>query len=283
MYGKLIGAVVGAAVGLLLQWSPLLASGLALLGFVIGHLLLDREPSAPRIEAPPSIDELLSDEPVPRRTARRAAPPPRPRPPPATPATPDEDALAAALCPIFIEVARADAPVAQVEIRVVREFFQGVLGFGEAGMEAVRAALKAALAAGPADLDAAVLVARGAVKPAARLDVVRALYDMALSDGELKRSETDALKRVVQHFNLSDEQLQAVTKELFGQGAKHYQALGLTEAATDEEIKSAFRRLAAEHHPDRATALGPKEAEAAAERFRQIKDAYEELRKLRGL
>jgi DnaJ like chaperone protein len=125
--------------------------------------------------------------------------------------------------------------------------------------------------------------ARSEVKPSLRVDVVRALYDMGLADADLSARERDLLKRVVQQFNLSDEQLQQITTERFGGASRYYEVLGLTENATDEELRSAFRRLAAENHPDRVANLGPREAEAAAERFRQVKDAWEALRKIRGI
>jgi len=116
--------------------------------------------------------------------------------------------------------------------------------------------------------------ARTELKPSLRVDVVRALYDMGVADADLSTRERDLLKHVTQNFNLSDEQLQQITAEYFGKGDREYELLGLTKAATDDEVKSAFRKLAAEHHPDRAKDNG--------EKFRAVKDAYEALKKLRG-
>lgn len=50
--------------------------------------------------------------------------------------------------------------------------------------------------------------------------------------------------------------------------------LGVSETATLEEIKSAYRKLARDFHPDR----NPGDENAAA-KFRQVQDAYDELRK----
>lgn len=278
MWGKVFGALIGAAAGMLLAWSPIVAVALAIVGAALGHFVIDREPSAPKLERPPSVDELLGD-PRPAPRPRRRAPPP---PPPPKKATLEQETLAELLCPIFIEVARCDGPVVQSEVRTIREFFQQTLAFDDAGSEAVRVALKAALGAPATDVEELVKRARVEVKPSLRLDVVRALYDMGLADAALARSEIDTLKRVVGSFNLSEEQLQQITKAYFGAGTQHFETLGLDDSATDEEIKTAFRRLAAENHPDRAATLGPKEAEAAANRFRLVKEAYEELRKIRG-
>ena len=51
--------------------------------------------------------------------------------------------------------------------------------------------------------------------------------------------------------------------------------LGLDEDASALDIRSAYRRLAHVHHPDRFANLGPEAASAASESFRRIKDAYE--------
>ena len=52
----------------------------------------------------------------------------------------------------------------------------------------------------------------------------------------------------------------------------YYQTLGVSRNATDEEIKSAYRKLAKKYHPDHNQ--GDKDAE---EKFKAINEAYEVL------
>jgi molecular chaperone DnaJ len=53
----------------------------------------------------------------------------------------------------------------------------------------------------------------------------------------------------------------------------YYETLGLSRDADDESIKSAFRKLAKEYHPDR----NPGDAEAE-QRFKEVNEAYEALK-----
>jgi molecular chaperone DnaJ len=53
----------------------------------------------------------------------------------------------------------------------------------------------------------------------------------------------------------------------------YYEVLGVSRKATDQELKSAYRRLALEHHPDR----NPGKKEESEERFKEITEAYSVL------
>lgn len=53
----------------------------------------------------------------------------------------------------------------------------------------------------------------------------------------------------------------------------YYEVLGVSRTATDQEIKSAFRKLAKEYHPDR----NPGDAEAE-QKFKEVNEAYEVLK-----
>jgi len=59
--------------------------------------------------------------------------------------------------------------------------------------------------------------------------------------------------------------------------ARAYAVLGLEERATAGEIKSAYRRLARVHHPDRFVQIGPEAVATATYTFQRIQNAYEHL------
>ncbi len=57
-----------------------------------------------------------------------------------------------------------------------------------------------------------------------------------------------------------------------------YIVLGVGKDASGDEIKTAYRRLANKYHPDRVSHLGEEFRELAERRFKEIQEAYQELR-----
>lgn len=66
--------------------------------------------------------------------------------------------------------------------------------------------------------------------------------------------------------------------------AKAYQVLGVPASASDREVKTAYRRLMNQHHPDKQAARGLPDSmrEIAEERTREIRAAYDAVREHRG-
>jgi DnaJ like chaperone protein len=69
------------------------------------------------------------------------------------------------------------------------------------------------------------------------------------------------------------------------EAADPYGVLGLTRAATDEEVKRTYRRLIREHHPDALIAKGlPKNfIEVASRKMAAINAAYDQIERERRL
>ncbi|MCP3101254.1 molecular chaperone DjiA [Myxococcus sp. K15C18031901] len=269
--GKVLGAMIGLAVGLMTgsAWAIVL---LGVVGGVVGHFFYDEQHALPA-ESP----DVMADFP----TAAFAG---------ATGAARDaaslqeeEDAhLTRSLCALFVEVARADGEVRREEVREIRRYFEEVLHYGVDSLEFVRGRLKDFIAL-PPDLDAAADACQEAMDTTERQRLLDALYELALVDGGMQRSEREVLRRVGAALGLSDDEQEVVASARLGDASAHFEALGLAPDASDAQVKSAFRRLAAELHPDKHSHLKGPDAEAVARRFQEVRDAYEEIRRLRGL
>ena len=62
-----------------------------------------------------------------------------------------------------------------------------------------------------------------------------------------------------------------------------YSVLGLASSATDEEVKKAYRRLAMKYHPDKVANMGDEIKKNAEAQFREINEAYEQIKSARGM
>ena len=62
-----------------------------------------------------------------------------------------------------------------------------------------------------------------------------------------------------------------------------YKILETDRSATDEEIKKSYRRMALKYHPDKVSHLGEDFRKVADEKFKKVSDAYNKIKKERGL
>ena len=62
-----------------------------------------------------------------------------------------------------------------------------------------------------------------------------------------------------------------------------YTALEIEPTATNDELKKAYRRMAMKYHPDKVANAGEEIRQQATEKFRGINEAYEHIKKQRGL
>lgn len=61
--------------------------------------------------------------------------------------------------------------------------------------------------------------------------------------------------------------------------AAAYSVLGLTSAATQDEVRSAFRERAKEYHPDKVAHMAPEFREVGERKMKEINEAYDRIRK----
>lgn len=116
-------------------------------------------------------------------------------------------------------------------------------------------------------------------------DLLESLLRIAEADGEVHEAELGYLRAVAAIFGFTEPDMHRILAEhcaLCGRpDADPYAVLGVARDADDGAVKTAYRRLVREHHPDRLIAQGlPKEfIDLATERMAAINAAYSRIQK----
>jgi DnaJ like chaperone protein len=110
------------------------------------------------------------------------------------------------------------------------------------------------------------------------------LFKIAAADNRLHPSEETALRRIQSVFRISDRQYEQIKAAYFKEIDKYYKILNCTPESSNEEIKSNYRRLVKDFHPDAIIAKGlPEEfIDFAQNRFHEIQESYEQIRRERN-
>jgi DnaJ like chaperone protein len=117
-----------------------------------------------------------------------------------------------------------------------------------------------------------------------RLQLFHYLVQIATSDGNFSKSEKSVLEAIGAVIRLQNSDINSVIAMFYKETDESaYAVLGISPNATDDEVKSAYRRMAMKNHPDKVATLGPEVQKAAEEKFRQIQDAYETIKRQRGM
>ncbi len=116
-------------------------------------------------------------------------------------------------------------------------------------------------------------------EPELKNNVLYALFYVALADGVLHETEEAYLRYVAEEFGCSTQDYRAI-KSLFVDDADDpYVVLGIAPDCTDDQLKSHYRKLLRENHPDTLLAAGVPDAaiEIAQAKTAAINVAYDRI------
>ena len=120
-------------------------------------------------------------------------------------------------------------------------------------------------------------------QPAVLLSFFDLLFQIVAADGTFHPAEEAAMKRIKEIFQISDQQFNDIKAVYFNDLDKHYKILQCTPESSNQEIRSNYKRLVKDFHPDKIVSKGlPEEfTDFASKRFREIQEAYEKIKKER--
>ena len=138
-----------------------------------------------------------------------------------------------------------------------------------------------------------------------KLTMLQFLFGLAATDGTVAQAEMDTIRFISNGMGISDRDFESLKAMFFGwQGnfggggysssssthyrpaqniENDYKVLEIEHTASDDEVKKAFRKQAMKHHPDKVNHLGDDIRKAAEERFAKLNEAYERIKKARGM
>jgi len=98
-----------------------------------------------------------------------------------------------------------------------------------------------------------------------------------VTDDEIRQIFT-----IAGYLGISSRDFESIKAMFYNSSENAYKILEISENATVDEIKTAYRKMAKKYHPDRVLHLGKEHQKGAEEKFRQVQESYERIQKERG-
>jgi DnaJ like chaperone protein len=111
------------------------------------------------------------------------------------------------------------------------------------------------------------------------------LLRIAAADKSLSADEESVILKVARVFRISDMAYNHLRSKYAQDVNKYYAVLGSSPNDSNEEIKTRYRAMVREYHPDTIASKGlPEEfTKFAEEKFREIQEAYDHIKKERQI
>lgn len=179
-------------------------------------------------------------------------------------------------------VMKADGAPQKTELAVVKRFLTANFGEPEA-LEALQI-LKKLLTQHINETEVAQQI-NYYMNYSSKLQLIHLLLDIAYADKAINNAELAVIQRIAWTLGVSSLDLQSLQASYTKYESNNwaYDVLEIKPNATDEEIKTAYRRMAMKFHPDKVQNLGEDVKRKATEKFRAVNEAYEYLKNVRGI
>lgn len=180
---------------------------------------------------------------------------------------------------MFAAVMKADGRIMKTELDVVKKFL--VNNYGKDGaLEALQILKK--LLEQNIDVDAVSHQCAMNMTYSTRLHLVHQLFAIAMADNDLDPKEEEMICHIALEMEVVAADVTSITamyKPKTDSREWAMRVLELEKGASQDEIKKAYRRMAMKYHPDKVSVLGDDERRKAEDKFKEVKRAYEILKK----
>jgi DnaJ like chaperone protein len=180
-------------------------------------------------------------------------------------------------------VMKADGKLKRSELDYIKSFFQQNFG-QEMATESIRA-LREVFDRNIPLREVCVQIREKMTYPE-RLQLMHFLFGIAKADGHICAEEVEVLKYISTYININKRDYNSFFA-MFSSSKRTtetaYQILEIEPSVSNEELKTAYRKMAKKFHPDKVAHLGGSVQKDAKEKFQKIGEAYEIIKKQRGI
>ena len=187
--------------------------------------------------------------------------------------------FAVSLLILSAEIMKSDGNVVKSELEFIKDFYKRQFGIEKTKQYILllREILKQKY-----DLQEICFQIKYSMDMAARLQLLHYLFGVSLSDAQLNQFELNKIELISNYLGINQSDFLSIKAMYFKDTESAYKILEISQDSTDEEIKKAYKRMALKYHPDKVSHLGEEIQHAATEKFKQINDAYNQLKNERG-
>ena len=178
-------------------------------------------------------------------------------------------------------VMKADGTVKRVELDYVKSFFTAQ--FGNQFTREHLQVLKHFLDNSQIPITDICNDIRNRISVDGRIQMVHYLFQVAKADGHVDDREMKIIEQLANKLGIPAMEFESVKNMFYRSADSDYKILGIEASASDEDVKRAYRKMAIAFHPDKVAQMGEEYQKGAKEKFQQIQDAYENIKKKRGI
>ena len=247
-YAKLIGAILG--------WFLTRRPWGVILGFIIGSMIDEAQVTVKRGRTSSGNDGMGAGSGL------------------------DVHDFSASLLVLSAAVMKSDGVPKKSELEYIRSFFTRQFGEQDASQDMLK--LREMLKRDIPVYQVCVQI-KQFMPLASRHQLIHYLYGLSNADGVIHAAEINIIDQIGSYLGISNSEMNSLKAMYYRDAQNDYKILEVNENATDEEIKKAYRQMALKFHPDKVAQEGEEVQRAATEKFKKVQEAYENIKKKRGM
>lgn len=195
-------------------------------------------------------------------------------------ANPRQQDFSASLLVLSAAVMKADGVVKKSELDYVKRFF--LSNFGQEQAEKYILTLREILKQDIQIAEVSHQIGRY-MDYSSKLQLLHYLFGIASADGQVHDLEINVIETIARYMGIYTSDYESVKAMFVKKVDDAYTILGVDPSASDDEVKKAYREMAKKNHPDKVAYLGDDVRKAAEKKFQEINDAYDRIKKQRGM